>query len=189
HSQLRDHRRSPGRAVSRFYLDTSAAAKLLVEEAESTSLAAWADGAELNLVATHLLETELRRFASRHDLPQVDVSAILARVDLHTLPPSIYREAGLLPGPALRSLDALHLAASIRLDVEALVTYDVRLAGAAEGLGLQVHAPGSCVSMWDSQVRSRVGGSCVRSRGCDRGGRCRCRATLRPTPQRPRLTP
>src|SRR5699024_3296573 len=143
HSQLRDHRRSPGRAVSRFYLDTSAAAKLLVEEAESTSLAAWADGAELNLVATHLLETELRRFASRHDLPQVDVSAILARVDLHTLPPSIYREAGLLPGPALRSLDALHLAASIRLDVEALVTYDVRLAGAAEGLGLQVHAPGS----------------------------------------------
>lgn len=81
--------------------------------------------------ATHLLETELRRFASRHDLPQADVSEILSRVDLHDLPPSLYREAGLLPGPALRSLDTLHLAASIRLDVEALVTYDARLAGAA----------------------------------------------------------
>src|SRR5699024_11905854 len=69
--------------------------------------------------------------------------SILARVDLHNLPPSIYREAGLLPGPALRSLDALHLAASIRLDVDALVTYDVRLAGAAEGMGLHVHAPRS----------------------------------------------
>lgn len=128
--------------MSRFYLDTSAAAKLLVEEAESVPLAAWADGADLSLVATHLLETELRRFASRHQLPQADVSAILARVDLHDLPPSLYREAGLLPSQTLRSLDALHLAASIRLDVEALITYDVRFAEAAEEMGLQVHAPG-----------------------------------------------
>src|SRR5699024_6819229 len=104
---------------------------------------AWADGADISLVATHLLETELRRFASRHELPQTDVSAILARIDLHDLPPSIYREAGLLPGQAVRSVDALHLAASIRLDVDALVTYDGRLAGAAEEMGLRVHAPGA----------------------------------------------
>jgi predicted nucleic acid-binding protein len=129
--------------LSRFYLDTSAAAKLLVDEAESTPLAAWADQPDIRLVATHLLETELRRFASRHSLAQADVSAILARVDLHDLPPSLYREAGLLPGHTLRSLDALHLAASIRLDVDALVTYDVRLAEAAGGIGLRVHAPTS----------------------------------------------
>lgn len=83
-----------------------------------------------------------RRFASRHGLPQSDVSAILARVDLYDLPPSLYREAGLLPGLTLRSLDALHLAASIRLDVEALVTYDLHLAEAAQQVGLPVHAPG-----------------------------------------------
>lgn len=129
--------------MTRFYLDTSAAAKLLVEEAESAQLAAWADGAEVGLVATHLLETELRRFASRHGLSQADVSAILARVDLYDLPPSVFREAGLLPGPGLRSLDALHLAASIRLDAEALVTYDVRLAEAAQDMGLRVYAPGA----------------------------------------------
>lgn len=128
--------------MSRFYLDTSAAAKLLVEEAGSAPLAQWADGAGRELVATHLLETELRRFAGRHGLPQSDVSAILARVDLYDLPPSLYREAGLLPGRTLRSLDALHLAASIRLDVEALVTYDLRLAEAAQEMGLPVHAPG-----------------------------------------------
>lgn len=127
--------------MSRFYLDTSAAAKLLVEEPESAPLAAWADGADVALVATHLLEAELRRFAGRHDLPQADVSEILARVDLYDLPPSLYREAGLLPGQMLRSLDALHLAASIRLDVEAIVTYDHRLAEAAEQVGVRVHAP------------------------------------------------
>lgn len=127
--------------MSRFYLDASAAAKLLVEEVESVPLATWADGVDVTLVATHLLEAELRRFASRHGLPQGSVSAILTRVDLHDLPPSVYREAGLLPGSTLRSLDALHLAASIRLDVEALVTYDLRLADAAADLGLRVHAP------------------------------------------------
>lgn len=127
--------------MSRYYLDTSAAAKFLVDEAESGPLAEWADTADTRLVATHLVETELRRFAHRHGLPQADVSAILTRVDIHDLPPSLYREAGLLPGKALRSLDALHLASSIRLDVDALVTYDLRLTEAAETAGLRVHAP------------------------------------------------
>lgn len=125
----------------RYYLDTSAAAKFLVDETESISLSNWADAPDTHLVATHLLETELRRFANRHSLPQADVSAILNRVDIHDLPPSLYREAGLLPGETLRSLDALHLASAIRLDVDALVTYDVRLAEATERAGLRVHAP------------------------------------------------
>lgn len=127
--------------MNAYYLDTSAAAKLLVEEAESVPLAAWADAPDRALVATHLLETELRRFAVREQLPQRDVSAILDRVDIHDLPPSLYRQAGLLPGERLRSLDALHLAAAIRLDVAAIVTYDVRLTEAAGDLGVPVHAP------------------------------------------------
>lgn len=127
--------------MSRYYLDTSAAVKFLVAEAESVPLSTWADAPDTNLVATHLLETELRRFAARHSLPQADVSEILARVDLYDLPASVYREAGLLPGENLRSLDALHLAASIRLDVEALVTYDVRLTEAAQSTGVAVLAP------------------------------------------------
>lgn len=125
-----------------FYLDTSAAAKLMVIEAESAALAAWADGGEIDLVATHLLETELRRFASRHHLPQRVASGILDRVSLFDLPPSAFREAGILPGAGLRSSDALHLVGCLRLDVEALVTYDARLAAAAASVGVAVLAPG-----------------------------------------------
>lgn len=127
--------------MTRYCLDTSAAAKFLVDESESVPLAAWADAPDTQLVATHLLETELRRFATRHSLPQADVSAILARVDMYDVPPSLYREAGLLPAESLPSLDALYLAASIRLEVEALVTYDVGLTEAAEEVGMRVHAP------------------------------------------------
>lgn len=127
--------------MTRFYLDTSAAAKLLVEEPESTALAAWTDAEDVDLVSTHLLETELRRLAHRLGLPQADVSEILLRVARYDLPASLYTEAGLLVGAGLRSLDALHLAAAIRLDVVGLVAYDVRLTRAARDLGIAVVAP------------------------------------------------
>jgi predicted nucleic acid-binding protein len=38
-------------------------------------------------------------------------------------------------------LDALHLAAAIQLDVDHVVTYDLRMAEAARLLGLHVLAP------------------------------------------------
>ena len=62
-------------------------------------------------------------------------------VDLYELPPPLFTEAGLLPGIALRSLDALHLAAALRLEVDAVITYDVRMADAATTLGMTVLAP------------------------------------------------
>jgi predicted nucleic acid-binding protein len=127
--------------VTRCYLDTSAAAKLLVAEPESESLATWLDEGQVEPVATHLLETELRRFAQRHDLPQAAVTSVLDRVSLHDLPASIFREAGLVAGPTLRSLDALHLVAAIRLGVDVVVTYDARMAEAATSLGLSVGTP------------------------------------------------
>lgn len=121
------------------YLDTSAAAKLLVEEEESAALAAWADGAEP--VSSLLLETELRRFAMRVGLPQQAVTALLDRVPLFDLPASIFHEAGVLAGEHLRSLDALHLAVALRLGVSGVVTYDARMASAAADLGLAVVSP------------------------------------------------
>lgn len=129
--------------MSRDYLDTSAAAKLLAEEPESDTLTHWADSDLPDLVATHLLGTELRRFAARHGLPQAAVTALLDRVSLYDLPRSLHQEAGLLPGRELRSLDALHLAAAVRLEVSAVVTYDARLGEAATATGLTVLAPGT----------------------------------------------
>ncbi len=127
--------------MTRFYLDTSAAGKLLVEEAESAALAAWADQEDVEVVATDLLETELRRLAQRLSIPQPTVTELLDRVALYEVAPSMFRGAGVLPGRTLRSLDALHLIGAIRLGVRAIVTYDLRLAAAAGEVGVAVFAP------------------------------------------------
>lgn len=125
------------------YLDTSAAAKLLVEEQESDALASYLDGldAEDGLASSALLETELRRVAVRQDLPQASVSNVVARVALVEPGRSLFHEAGLLPGATLRSLDAVHLATALRLDAAVVVAYDVRLLESARGLGLDVLSP------------------------------------------------
>lgn len=128
--------------MSRWYLDTSAAAKLLVDEPESDALVDELRRQNPTLVACLLLETELRRVAAREPaLTQQAVSELLRGFDLYELPPPLFVEAGLLPGADLRSHDALHLAAAIRLEVEAVVTYDVRMADAATALGMTVLAP------------------------------------------------
>jgi uncharacterized protein len=126
-----------------LYLDTSAAAKLLVDEAESEALATYLDGTvdDHDLMSSALLETELRRLAVRLELDQSEVSDLLARVDLVDPPRSLFHEAGLLPGTHLRSLDALHLATALRIDADTLVAYDARLLDAARSIGLGVHSP------------------------------------------------
>ncbi|MBX3093398.1 MAG: type II toxin-antitoxin system VapC family toxin [Cryobacterium sp.] len=125
----------------RYYLDTSAAVKLIVEEAESDAIAAFMDRDEISVTSSLLLETELRRYASRHELNQNLVTDVLERVPLSEIPPSLYREAGLLPGSTLRSLDALHLTSALRSGADTIVTYDERLALSAEALGMRVVAP------------------------------------------------
>ena len=128
--------------MTRWYLDTSAALKLLVEEEESAALAGAIDDAAVDLVGCWLLETELRRAAHRETaLTHEIVSEFLDGVDVYEIPASLYREAGLLPGTNLRSLHALHLAAAIRIGVDYLVTYDVRMIESARDLGLRVISP------------------------------------------------
>lgn len=129
--------------MSPWYVDTSAALKLMVEEQESDALARAVDEAAPQLVGCWLLETELRRIAQRVPaLTQEHVSQFLDGVDLYEVPASLFREAGLLPGADLRSLDALHLAAAVRIGVDHLLTYDLRMGSAARELGLRVLSPG-----------------------------------------------
>lgn len=128
--------------MNRWYLDTSAALKLLVEEAESAALAHTIDQEQPDLVACLLLETELRRVV--HRIPQLQqsmVTAFLEGIDLYELPTSLFQEAGLLPGPGLRSLDALHVAAAIRIGAQSVVTYDSRMASSVTELGLVSLSP------------------------------------------------
>ena len=115
---------------------------LLISQAETGALAEWLDQADVSLVSSDLLETELRRMAAREGRDQVKVSAILDGVALAALDRATYRSVGFLPMPYLRTLDALHLEAAMRLDVDAILTYDCRLAEAARAAGLDVIAPG-----------------------------------------------
>jgi predicted nucleic acid-binding protein len=128
--------------VSAWYLDTSAALKLLIEEPESQPLAQTVDREQPDLVAGWLLETELRRAAQRLGvLGMPTVSEFLEGVSLYEMPASLFREAGILPGETLRALDALHLAAAVRIGVDLVLTYDTRMAESAGQLGLQVLSP------------------------------------------------
>ncbi len=128
--------------MRRWYLDTSAALKLLVEEDESDALARAIDAEQSDLVACWLLETELRRAAGRTGaFTQELVTDLLEGVALYEVPGSLLREAGLLPGANLRSLDALHLAAAVRIGVDHLITYDARMRDSARELGVSVLAP------------------------------------------------
>lgn len=128
--------------MSRWYLDTSAAMKLIADEPESAALARTIDDEQPHLVASLLLETELRRAVHRDPaLSHGLVVELLDAVDLFELPPAIFTEAGLLPGANLRSVDALHLSAAIRLGVDRVATYDLRMTDAARDLGIAVVAP------------------------------------------------
>ncbi len=122
------------------YIETSAAAKLLVEEEASARLAEHLDALPEAPVSCLVLETELRRLAVRVELPQTAVTALLERFDLLETDRSLYREAGLLPGRNLRSLDALHVAAALRLNADVMLSYDRRQIAAAEAVGLPTTA-------------------------------------------------
>lgn len=125
------------------YADTSALGALLIAQPETGALVHWLDQTPASLVASDLLETELRRMAVHEGRDQSTVSEILDGVSLAALDRAIYRSAGLLPMPYLRTLDALHLEAAIRLEVDAVLTYDHRLTEAARAVGLDVIAPGA----------------------------------------------
>ena len=131
---------TPGAIV---YVDTSALGALLIEQPESNALVEWLDQTTDLLVSSDLLETELRRIAVREGIDQGAVTRILDGVGLAALDRAVYRGAGLLPMPYLRTLDALHLEVAMRLDATAVLTYDHRLGKAARAVGLQVIAPGT----------------------------------------------
>lgn len=129
------------------YLDTSAAMKLLVQEAESDALESYlqtpGDGSEERvLVSSWLLHTELHCAANRHpDAIEVDsVGVVLDTASLIDVTRGDLLTAGALPGQ-LRSHDALHLAVALRVGADEILTYDAELAIAAAAAGLVVTQP------------------------------------------------
>jgi predicted nucleic acid-binding protein len=131
-----------------IYLETSALVKLIRIEAESDDLADWLDErAEIRWITSALTEVELpRAIRAVAPLGLPALPTVLARLDRFEIDPVIRATAAAYADPALRSLDAIHLAtaqtAASAAPLTALVTYDNRLSEAADAIGITVIAPG-----------------------------------------------
>jgi uncharacterized protein len=136
--------------VALVYLDASALVKLVREEPESTGLRAYLD--EADLVSSELVLTEVPRAirrAAAHD-PELPAELLVERtgelleaVALLPLDRPLLAAAGALAEPALRALDAIHVAAAVDLEpIDAFVSYDERQSAAARLAGLRTAAPG-----------------------------------------------
>ena len=125
------------------YLETSAAAKLLKREPESATVrefvAQLIDDEHL-VVTGRILETELRRVAVRQGIDQAKATEVLDLLDVLEHDRAQFRQAGTVGGGHVRSLDALHLAAALRVGADAMITFDDRLERACELVGLPVLA-------------------------------------------------
>jgi uncharacterized protein len=128
-----------------IYLDTSALVKLIRGERETSALEAFLrERPEAPLVSSALLALETRRAIlgqAPDQLARADL--LLTRIDQVDITRAVLEAASRRPDPAFRSLDALHLATALQLDrdLEALVTYDSRLAAAAGRQRLPVVTP------------------------------------------------
>ena len=131
-----------------WYLDTSAATKLVIPEAESVALRTWCDRSRVTggrFVVSDLVRAELLRTVGRHDrglLPFAMRTA--ARFDRLGVTREVFECSAAIEPSALRTLDALHLAAALSLGtaLAGIVTYDARLAAAADLQGVARIAPG-----------------------------------------------
>lgn len=128
-----------------YYLDTSALAKLVVEEPETQALMEFIDQAETEaLVTSALTRAELLRVAKRRDEHAVDgARRVLDGVAQITLTTGLLDRAGTLDPPLLRTLDVIHLATALELgpDLVAFVAYDRRLLEAAQALEIPTLSP------------------------------------------------
>jgi len=129
--------------MSSLYLDSSAIVKLVVREAQSGALRRILRG-HVSRVSCGLARTEVPRAVAAEGAAAREVAReILAGLQLMRLDDALLDAAGALEGEGLRSLDAIHLAAARRLgqDLAFVVTYDHRMAAAADAMGLPVASP------------------------------------------------
>ena len=128
------------------YVDTSVVVPLIKQEDATESLRCYLDELVDDghlLVSCQLLETELRRAAVRQGIPQAAVSPVLDALTVFELRASDFRQAGHFDFPNLGSLDAIHLAAALRVPADCLLTNDARLAEASQASGIPVLDTGS----------------------------------------------
>jgi len=136
--------------VTLLYVDSSALVKLVAEEPESRALRAFVAGADL--VSCELALTEVPRAVRRALVRELEpplavalerTGELLDSLGLLPLERALLEAAGAIEEPALRALDAIHVAAAAALaPLDAFVSYDERQSAAARLAGLRTIAPG-----------------------------------------------
>lgn len=124
------------------YVDASALVKLVVAEAESASMFRWYVDSE-RVVTSRVGVVETLRATSRRWFDPGHRQRVVEDIEVVEFDAAIADLAGTVGRPALRTLDAIHLASALALlpELDAFVTYDDRLAEAARALGLPVVRP------------------------------------------------
>lgn len=133
----------------RVYVDSSAAVKRAIAEDESDAvervLREYTEDGDA-LVTTSLAWVEvsraLRRCGADRDLVGRAMEQALSGIADRPVTADVISLARRIEPVELRSLDAIHLATAILLDVDVVVGYDQRLTQAAMGAGFTVVAPG-----------------------------------------------
>ncbi|NMO53595.1 type II toxin-antitoxin system VapC family toxin [Actinoplanes sp. TBRC 11911] len=131
--------------MSLYYIDTSAALKLLAEESHSRAFAEFYDvSTGASWASSTLLRIEVIRAVGRvmpAALP--DARALLLAFDYVSIDDEVVDAAMNEPDRMRRSLDAIHLATARVLgpDLDGLATYDDRLAAAAKDAGISIVDP------------------------------------------------
>jgi predicted nucleic acid-binding protein len=126
-------------------LDSSALVKLVAEEHESEALQRFITSSPGGLVSSIVARVEVRR-AARHSAGregEARAREVLRGIVLLELTDDVIEAAASIEPPAVRSLDAIHLASALSLEqsLGVLVTYDERLRAAAADAGVEVVAP------------------------------------------------
>lgn len=125
------------------YLDSSAIVKLAVREPESDALRQHLRRRG-TLITSAIARTEvLRALLPGGERAVAAGQRVLSRVDLVRVNDQVLGGAGLLLPLELRSLDAIHLTTAARVgrDLGEIVTYDQRMALAAQQMGYKVSSP------------------------------------------------
>jgi len=125
------------------YLDASAIVRIVADEPGRAATVAFLRDHETRLSSV-VSSLEVPRAMARKQRDAAQASAaFLERLVIVALDRSIVTRAAALAPPALRTLDAIHLATALEFgrELDAFVTYDARLGAAARAMGLPVEAP------------------------------------------------
>ncbi len=126
-----------------LYVDTSALGRVLLGEPDSPAILRELRGFD-QPVASQLLRVELRRVGLREGRLG-DADQLLTGIALVPLDAALLQAAETIEPGSVGTLDAIHLATAVRLAdrdaIDAILTYDARLAEGARRSGIGVLAP------------------------------------------------